>query len=220
MGGLGESPVPAGSAAPPCPLRKHPRPRRRCGTAGSNVKPRPDIDIRTESYLNASERLQTPYEWLTSPKCRDQVRLFLLLSSFWFPAGRQRHAAAVCHTLTCLYSHLLPALPRPAPCPPQFKAYMTSIVTRRNTITGTLYRDDPVIMSCRRSSWGGCAAPAVCGCSGRATHPLAPLVCPLPFLLAPPEGGMFNEPRCKASRNGSTGAAAWPQGPRGAAPAP
>jgi hypothetical protein len=30
-----------------------------CGTAGSSVKPRPDIDVRPEAVLNATERLQT-----------------------------------------------------------------------------------------------------------------------------------------------------------------
>lgn len=46
----------------------------RCGTAGLNTKPRPDLDLRTESVLNETERLQTPYDWLIRPACRDQVR--------------------------------------------------------------------------------------------------------------------------------------------------
>jgi hypothetical protein len=44
-----------------------------CGTAGSSVKPRPDIDVRPEAVLNATERLQTPFEWYNSSKCRQQV---------------------------------------------------------------------------------------------------------------------------------------------------
>lgn len=45
----------------------------RCGTAGLNTKPRPDLDLRSESVLNETERLQTPYDWLIRPACRDQV---------------------------------------------------------------------------------------------------------------------------------------------------
>jgi mannan endo-1,4-beta-mannosidase len=47
-----------------------------CGTSGTNVKPRPDIDLRPEPVLNATERAMTPYVWLTSPKCQDQVKQF------------------------------------------------------------------------------------------------------------------------------------------------
>ncbi|PRW57442.1 Transmembrane 9 superfamily member 4 isoform B [Chlorella sorokiniana] len=71
-----------------------------CSTAGLNTKPRPDLDLRPEPVLNETERLQTPFDWLMSPTCRDQV-----------------------------------------------KAYMSSVVNRRNSITGVLYRDDPTIFS-------------------------------------------------------------------------
>ena len=45
----------------------------RCGTSGTNRKPRPELDVRKQSTLDPLERLQTPYDWLMSPKCRDQV---------------------------------------------------------------------------------------------------------------------------------------------------
>ncbi|KAL4452410.1 hypothetical protein ABPG75_008072 [Micractinium tetrahymenae] len=47
-----------------------------CGTSGTTVRPRPDIDVRPPGALNATERLTTPYAWLTSPACRDQVKSF------------------------------------------------------------------------------------------------------------------------------------------------
>lgn len=49
---------------------------RRCGTSGTSVKPRPDIDVRQEAALNATERAMTPYTWLLSPECKDQVKQF------------------------------------------------------------------------------------------------------------------------------------------------
>ncbi|KAL4432447.1 hypothetical protein ABPG77_001746 [Micractinium sp. CCAP 211/92] len=45
-----------------------------CGTAGSSTRPRPDIDPRGSGPLSPLERLQTPYDWLMSPKCRQQVK--------------------------------------------------------------------------------------------------------------------------------------------------
>ncbi|KAL4437017.1 hypothetical protein ABPG75_004156 [Micractinium tetrahymenae] len=45
-----------------------------CGTAGSSARPRPDIDTRGGGPLSPMERLQTPYDWLMSPKCRQQVK--------------------------------------------------------------------------------------------------------------------------------------------------
>ena len=47
--------------------------RCRCGTSGISRKPRPDLDMRKQSTLDPLERLQTPVDWLASPKCRDQV---------------------------------------------------------------------------------------------------------------------------------------------------
>ena len=44
------------------------RPCSRCGTASTSRQPRPG-----GGSLDAQERLQTPYDWLVSPKCRDQV---------------------------------------------------------------------------------------------------------------------------------------------------
>jgi hypothetical protein len=46
----------------------------RCGTSGINIRPRPDQDLRPPGPLNASERVATPYAWLTSAQCREQVR--------------------------------------------------------------------------------------------------------------------------------------------------
>ena len=45
-----------------------------CGTDSTDVQPDPSIDLRPPGApLNASERLQTPYAWLTSDACRQQV---------------------------------------------------------------------------------------------------------------------------------------------------
>ncbi|KAI7844213.1 hypothetical protein COHA_002347 [Chlorella ohadii] len=104
-----------------------------CGTAGLNTKPRPDLDLRPEPVLNETERLQTPYDWLVSSKCRDQV-----------------------------------------------KAYMSSVVNRRNSITGLLFKDDPAIFS--RSPRQGSCAP---------TKSVAPVH---PTLHS---WNIMNEPRCK-----------------------
>lgn len=46
-----------------------------CGTAGKSSQPRPDLEKRPLGGLNATERLQTPYEWLMSPVCKEQVRM-------------------------------------------------------------------------------------------------------------------------------------------------
>lgn len=98
--------------------------------------------------LNETERLQTPYDWLTSPTCRDQV---------WPQLGLQAwlHCRQCCRPTSCgpkpflVQPVLLPprASPAPPPLHPQFKAYITSIVNRRNSITGVLYKDDPAIFS-------------------------------------------------------------------------
>lgn len=48
-----------------------------CGSDKSNFKPDPSIDPRTESYLNTTERLQTPYTWYTSSDCRQYVKDFI-----------------------------------------------------------------------------------------------------------------------------------------------
>ncbi|KAL4451865.1 hypothetical protein ABPG75_007527 [Micractinium tetrahymenae] len=99
-----------------------------CGTASSNFKPHPELDIRPGTSLNESERLQTPYAWLTSSACRQQV-----------------------------------------------KDLMSAVVSRRNSLTGVLYRDDPTIFS-----WLAMA----CFLLGRVSA-----VSPLQNLM--------NEPRCK-----------------------
>ena len=44
-----------------------------CGTAGGDAKPVPALDLRPEGTLNATERVQSPYAWFTSQKCKDQV---------------------------------------------------------------------------------------------------------------------------------------------------
>lgn len=106
--------------------------------------------------LNETERLQTPYDWLVRPTCRDQVRPQLGLQA-WLRC-RQCRMPAVCPgpqpslvqpLLLSPRTLLSPAHPRPLlhPLHPQFKAYITSIVNRRNSITSVLYKDDPAIFS-------------------------------------------------------------------------
>ncbi|KAL6766264.1 hypothetical protein ACKKBG_A35330 [Auxenochlorella protothecoides x Auxenochlorella symbiontica] len=48
-----------------------------CGSDSSNYRPTPSIDLRIETTLNASERLQTPYKWYTDPDCRQYVKDFI-----------------------------------------------------------------------------------------------------------------------------------------------
>eukprot|EP00887_Chlorella_sp_A99_P004827 scaffold4.g4827.t1 len=47
-----------------------------CGSAASNFKPRPDIDLRTETALNYTERMQTPYAFFTTTPCIDLVKRY------------------------------------------------------------------------------------------------------------------------------------------------
>ena len=69
-----------------------------CGSDSSNFRPFPATDLRTEATLNASERLQTPFQWYTGKTCQDQ-----------------------------------------------FQSFLTTLATRKNTINGRVYKDDPVI---------------------------------------------------------------------------
>ena len=59
----------------------------RCGTSGTNRKPRPELDRRKQSTLDPLERLLTPYDWLMSPKCRDQVGGHIRRDALLAPAG-------------------------------------------------------------------------------------------------------------------------------------
>lgn len=69
----------------PLPRKNHPHPvsppatqfESFCGSDSSNFKPDPSIDPRTESTLNKTERLQTPYTWYTSSNCRQYVKDFI-----------------------------------------------------------------------------------------------------------------------------------------------
>lgn len=138
----------------PCPESEHscccpPYRRGRCGTAGTTVRPRPDIDLRPPGPLNASERLTTPYAWLTSPACRDQARAWA--------AGRgpplTGHSSTPVARALCQWHPVAPA-PQPSACHvlvfafiPQVKSFYSAVVNRKNTLTGVLYRDDPTIFS-------------------------------------------------------------------------
>lgn len=107
------------------------------------MRPRPDIDVRPPGALNDTERLTTPYAWLTSPQCRDQVWGAANAARWERPATRQGFAAALPATRCAAGRPRRPAVPAPL----QVKAFYTAVVNRRNTLTGVLYRDDPAIFS-------------------------------------------------------------------------
>lgn len=88
--------------------------------------PRHATDLRTEAKLNESERIQTPYLWLTDPTCQGQ-----------------------------------------------FKSFLTTLVTRKNTINGRVYKDDPVILV--REGGGEMGGGGGGGEGGRSPHQSLPL---------------------------------------------